>query len=56
VDPQPDDYQREEDADRQYLGGVLERLVHRASRSPVRSRQDVHYRRMAVFTAADPPV
>ena len=35
---QPDDHQREEDADREHLGGVLERLVHRRRRRRGRPR------------------
>ena len=38
-----EDHQREEDADRQDLRGVLERLVHRAARSAVLGRQAVHH-------------
>ena len=42
---QPGDHQREEDADRQHLGAVLEGLVHRAAGAAVARRQAVHHGR-----------
>lgn len=39
---EPNDHQREEDADGQHLGGILERRVHSSSGPPVASRQTIH--------------
>ena len=42
---EPDDHEREEDADREDLRGVLERLVHRPAHAAIAGRQAVHHRR-----------
>ena len=39
---QADDHQREEDPDREHLGGVLERLVHAAAGAAVLRGEAVH--------------